>query len=164
MFTSALACLALTIYHEARNQDLQGQIAVAQVVLERVYDSRFPDTVCGVVTDGGEVRNRCAFSFYCDGQSDKPQDERAYTVARWVASGVLSGAVSDVTGYATHYHAYYVRPDWALKMRPTAVIGDHLFYREGAPRTTDLTSDGGAGERTRTTGRILGGNSAEKCR
>jgi N-acetylmuramoyl-L-alanine amidase len=132
MFTSALACLALTIYHEARNQDLQGQIAVAQVVLERVYDSRFPDTVCGVVTDGGEVRNRCAFSFYCDGQSDKPQDERAYTVARWVASGVLSGAVSDVTGYATHYHAYYVRPDWALKMRPTAVIGDHLFYREGA--------------------------------
>ena len=130
MFTSALACLALTIYHEARNQDLQGQIAVAQVVLERVYDSRFPDTVCGVVTDGGEVRNRCAFSFYCDGQSDKPQDERAYIVARWVASGVLSGAVSDVTGYATHYHAYYVRPDWALKMRPTAVIGDHLFYRD----------------------------------
>jgi spore germination cell wall hydrolase CwlJ-like protein len=85
-----------------------------------------------VVTDGGEVRNRCAFSFYCDGQSDKPQDERAYTVARWVASGVLSGAVSNITGYATHYHAYYVRPDWALRMRPTAVIGDHIFYREGA--------------------------------
>lgn len=132
MFTSALACLALTIYHEARNQDLQGQIAVAQVVLERVYDERFPDTVCGVVTDGGETRNRCAFSFYCDGLSDTPQDERAFLVARWVASGVLSGAVKDVTGYATHYHAYYVRPDWALTMRPTAVIGDHLFYREAA--------------------------------
>ena len=135
MFTSALMCLATTIYFEARNQDLQGQVAVAQVVLERVYDSRFPDTVCGVVTDGGEVRNRCAFSFYCDGQSDKPQDGRAYTVARWVASGVLSGVVSDVTGYATHYHAYYVRPDWSLRMRPTAVIGDHLFYREGSSAT-----------------------------
>jgi spore germination cell wall hydrolase CwlJ-like protein len=146
MFTSALACLALTIYHEARNQDLQGQIAVAQVVLERVYDSRFPDTVCGVVTDGGEVRNRCAFSFYCDGQSDKPQDERAYTVARWVASGVLSGAVSDVTGYATHYHAYYVRPDWALS---NASYGRHrrsLVLSRGCrrrgPRTLHRTAVG----------------------
>lgn len=132
MFTSALMCLATVIYFEARNQDLQGQLAVAQVVLERVYDSRFPDTVCGVVTAGGEVRNRCAFSFYCDGQTDHPTDERAFLVARWVASGAMGGFLGDVTGYATHYHAYYVRPDWALTMRPTAVIGDHIFYREGA--------------------------------
>ena len=131
MFTSALLCLATTVYFEARNQDLQGQLAVAQVVLERVYDARFPDTVCEVVTAGGETLHRCAFSFYCDGLSDTPTDERAFLVAKWVASGAMGGFLSDVTGYATHYHAYYVRPDWALSMRPTAVIGDHLFYREG---------------------------------
>ena len=135
MFVSALMCLATTIYFEARNQSLQGQLAVAQVVLERVYDGRFPDTVCEVVQAGGETRHRCAFSFYCDGLSDTPQDERAFTVARWIASGALEGVMSDVTGYATHYHTYYVRPDWSRHMRPTAVIGDHLFYREGSSAT-----------------------------
>lgn len=130
MFTSALMCLATTIYFEARNQDLQGQLAVAQVVLERVRDTRYPDTVCGVVTAGGETRHRCAFSFYCDGLSDTPTDERAFLVARWIASGAMGGFIGDVTGYATHYHAYYVRPDWALSMRPTVIIGDHIFYRD----------------------------------
>jgi len=130
VFTSALMCLATAIYFEARNQSLEGQLAVAQVVLERVYDPRFPDTVCEVVTAGGETRNRCAFSFYCDGRSDTPTDERAFLIARWVASGALSGFLTNITGYATHYHAYYVRPDWALSMRPTRIIGDHIYYRD----------------------------------
>ena len=130
MFTSALMCLATAIYFEARNQSLEGQLAVAQVVLERVYDPRFPDTVCEVVTAGGETRSRCAFSFYCDGRSDTPTDERALLIARLVALGALSGFLSDVTGHATHYHAYYVRPDWALSMRPTRIIGDHIYYRD----------------------------------
>ena len=133
MFTSALMCLATAIYFEARNQDLQGQLGVAQVVLERVRDPRYPDTVCGVVTAGGETRHRCAFSFYCDGLSDTPTDERAFLVARWIASGAMGGFIGDVTGYATHYHAYYVRPDWALSMRPTVIIGDHIFYRDIPP-------------------------------
>ena len=130
MFTSAMLCLATAIYFEARNQDLEGQLAVAQVVLERVSDPRFPDTVCGVVTAGGEIRHRCAFSFYCDGLSDTPTDKMAFLAAKFVASGAMVGFLKDVTGHATHYHAFYVKPDWARFMRPTAVIGDHIFYRD----------------------------------
>tara|TARA_R110000765_G_scaffold140430_1_gene240967 strand:+ start:237 stop:656 length:420 start_codon:yes stop_codon:yes gene_type:complete len=131
MFTSALACLALTVYHEARNQNLQGQIAVAQVVVERAYDPYFPDTICGVVTAGGEELHSCAFSFYCDGKSDVPKDERAFFLAESIAWNILNGHVKDVTGgYATHYHASYVQPKWAVTLKPTKVIGDHIFYKE----------------------------------
>ena len=135
-----MLCLATTIYFEARNQPLRGQLAVAQVVLERTHDPRYPNSVCDVVTAGGEDLNRCAFSFYCDGKSDTPTNTQAFLIAQWIAAGALWGLLSDVTGHATHYHASFVRPVWASTMRPTTTIGDHIFYRE-APRTTDQTEN-----------------------
>ena len=130
MFTSALLCLATAIYFEARDQSLRGQLAVAQVVLERVRDPRYPDTVCDVVKDGGEERHQCAFSFYCDGKSDRPTDQRAFMLAQWVAIGAMSGLLPEVTGGATHYHASHVQPRWASSMEPAARIEDHAFYRQ----------------------------------
>ena len=93
MITEALMCLALNVYHEAKNQSLIGQIAVAQVVMNRVKDERYPNTVCEVVEQGPTyswkpdypVRNRCQFSWYCDGKSDKPKEEFAWEQAITVA-------------------------------------------------------------------------------
>lgn len=130
MFASALLCLATAIYFEARDQSLRGQLAVAQVVLQRVRDPRYPNDICSVVTDGGEVRHRCAFSFYCDGKSDQPTEQRAFLIAQWVAIGAMSGLLPEVTGGATHYHATRVQPYWASTMEPATRIGDHDFYRK----------------------------------
>ena len=131
---SPLMCLATAIYFEARNQPLEGQVAVAQVILERRDDPNYPDTVCGVVTAGGEHRNKCAFSFYCDGKPEKIVDEKAFFIAKSIAWNALNGHIKDVTGgYATHYHANYVQPSWAVVLKPTKVIGDHIFYREEGP-------------------------------
>jgi len=126
---SPLLCLATAIYFEARDQSLEGQAAVAQVILERRASSSYPSTICDVVRAGGEVRHRCAFSFYCDGKSDRPRDERAFFIARSLAWSALNGHIKDATGYATHYHASYVQPSWAVTLVPTRVIGDHIFYR-----------------------------------
>ena len=126
---SPLLCLATAIYFEARDQSLEGQAAVAQVILERRASSSYPSTICGVVRAGGEVRHRCAFSFYCDGKSDRPKNERAFFIARSLAWSALNGHIKDATGYATHYHASYVQPSWAVTLVPTRVIGDHIFYR-----------------------------------
>ena len=126
---SPLLCLATAIYFEARDQPLVGQAAVSQVILERRDSPSYPSTICGVITAGGEVRHRCAFSFYCDGKSDRPRDERAFFVAKSLAWSALNGHIKDATGYATHYHASYVQPSWAVTLVPTRVIGDHIFYR-----------------------------------
>ena len=89
MIAEALFCLALNVYHEAKNQSMIGQIAVAQVVMNRVYDERYPNTICEVVEQGPTyswkpdfpVRNRCQFSWYCDGKSDTPRDLDAWEKA-----------------------------------------------------------------------------------
>lgn len=137
MFESALVCLALNIYHEAKNQSYLGQLAVGQVVINRVYDERFPDTVCEVVTQGPTyswkpdfpVRNRCQFSWYCDGKSDIPKEDYAYEVAVMAAEDVLYNDINDLTDGSTHYHAYYVIPEWAQTKTQTIRIEDHIFYR-----------------------------------
>jgi len=137
MFESALVCLALNIYHEAKNQSYLGQLAVGQVVINRVYDERFPDTVCEVVTQGPTyswkpdfpVRNRCQFSWYCDGKSDIPKEDYAYEVAVMAAEDILYNDINDLTDGSTHYHAYYVIPEWAQTKTQTIRIEDHIFYR-----------------------------------
>ena len=135
---TAFMCMALNIYHEAKNQSMLGQIAVGQVVMNRIEDSRFPDNVCDVVTQAvtykgtdKPVLHKCQFSWYCDGQKDEPNfDSEEWGKAQEYASIVLSGTiVLDVTEGATHYHATYVRPAWAkTKTRPTR-IDRHIFYR-----------------------------------
>ena len=137
MFEAAIMCLALNIYHEARDQPYVGQVAVAQVVINRTYDDRYPEQVCEVVKQGPTyswkpdfpVRHRCQFSWYCDGKSDKPHDDLAWEQARMVAYGVYSGNLDDFVEGATHYHATYVQPEWAETKTPIVQIGDHVFYR-----------------------------------
>ena len=132
---TALTCLALNIYHEARSQSLVEQLAVSQVVMNRVADSRFPSTVCEVVTQGITYKNydkpvihKCQFSWYCDGKSDEPKNDKAWHKALSVAK-IVPTVTLDITEGATHYHATYVRPDWARTKTKTARIGRHIFYR-----------------------------------
>jgi spore germination cell wall hydrolase CwlJ-like protein len=135
---TALMCMAFNIYHEARNESMLGQIAVGQVVMNRVWDNRFPDTVCEVVTEAvtykgtkKPVLHKCQFSWYCDGaKDDVNKDSKAWRYSLEYASIVLSGRiVLDITEGATHYHATYVRPSWAKTKTRTTRIDRHIFYR-----------------------------------
>ena len=142
LLETAFICLALNTYHEAKNQSLVGQIATAQVVMNRVEDDRFPSTVCEVVKQGPTrpswedpekeypIKHRCQFSWYCDGKDDTPKNEKAWKTAQDVAFLVLYDKIKlDVTEGATHYHATYVRPAWAKTKKRTTRIEKHIFYR-----------------------------------
>ena len=137
MIEAALVCLALNTYHEARDQPFIGQVAVAQVVMNRVRDDRYPDTPCDVVMQGPTyswaehypVRHRCQFSWYCDGKSDNTPDQGAYDKALMIAHGVYYGNLDDFVEGATHYHAVYVLPEWAESKTKIVQIGEHIFYR-----------------------------------
>jgi spore germination cell wall hydrolase CwlJ-like protein len=142
LLETAFICLALNTYHEAKNQSLVGQVATAQVVMNRVADDRYPNTVCEVVKQGPHrpswenpekeypIRHRCQFSWYCDGKPDVPKNEKAWRKAQDVAFLVLYNKINlDVTEGATHYHATYVRPAWARTKKRTTRIEKHIFYR-----------------------------------
>ena len=142
LLETAFICLALNTYHEAKNQSLVGQIATAQVVMNRVEDNRFPNTICEVVKEGPTrpswedpnkeypIKHRCQFSWYCDGKDDTPKNEKAWKTAQDVAFLVLYDKIKlDVTEVATHYHATYVRPSWAKTKKRTTRIEKHIFYR-----------------------------------
>ena len=132
----AITCLALNIYFESRNQPIEGQVAVSQVVLERVKSKKYPNTVCEVVFQGPTyswsvnypIKDRCQFSWYCDGLSDKPRDEIAWLNSLEVAEKVYYGLTDTVKG-ATHYHSVKVDPWWAKYKVKVKQIGDHIFYR-----------------------------------
>ena len=126
----ALQCLALNLYHEARSEPLEGQIAVAAVTLNRVRSGDFPDSVCGVVKQGGQKQlNRCQFSWWCDGKSDEPANAEAWAKSEALARRALFGELADPTGGALWYHATYVSPFWSNRKVQTAWIGRHIFYR-----------------------------------
>ena len=132
----AITCLALNIYFESRNQPIEGQIAVSQVVLERVKSEKYPNTVCEVVFQGPTyswsvnypIKDRCQFSWYCDGLSDKPKDEIAWLNSLEVAEKVYYGLTDTVKG-ATHYHSAKGDPWWAKYKVKVRQIGDHIFYK-----------------------------------
>jgi len=140
---SQVECLALNMYHEARNQGTAGLLAVASVTVNRVNDSRFPDSICEVVYEGPTkpswkdntklipIRHRCQFSWYCDGKSDTPKDEVVYNDIYSLSDAIVRGTISiiDITDGATHYHADYVRPSWARTKTKTIEIEDHIFYK-----------------------------------
>jgi len=123
-----LVCLALAVYYEARSEPFIGQVAVAEVVLNRTHSARYPDNACEVVTQGGTVRHRCQFSYYCDGKPESPQNQRAWrravAIAKLTSNGVISAELED----ATHYHATYVAPFWRDHYSQVATIGRHIFY------------------------------------
>lgn len=130
-------CLALNVYYEARSDNMAGKYAVADVVLNRVQDERYPNTICDVVqqgkmgTVGGEVRrNQCQFSWYCDGKSDNPQDEDSWQQAQIVAYNIINHRkFRGISEGATHYHATYVSPVWIDTLELVGTIGQHIFYR-----------------------------------
>lgn len=122
-------CLAQAIYYEARSESRVGQLAVADVVLNRVASPIYPDTICEVVFQGSERKTGCQFSFTCDGSTKARLNQRKWREAEMLAGAVLAGIRKPVSRYATHYHADYVSPPWADTLTPTAVIGAHKFYR-----------------------------------
>lgn len=122
-------CLAQAIYFEARGEPYEGRMAVAQVVLNRVRDRRYPGDVCAVVFQNEKRRHRCQFSFACDGKSDRPRETAAWDSALKLARLAKGGRLRDLTGRATHYHAIHVAPAWAKGLTRTVTIGRHRFYR-----------------------------------
>ena len=134
-YGSARECLADNIYFEARNQGFAGWVAVAQVTLNRVRDDRFPNTICEVVKQGltyesgFPIRDKCQFSWYCDGKSDTILNLEVYDKILGLADYLIPNGYFDITDGATHYHADYVRPDWAKTKTKTIEIEDHIFYR-----------------------------------
>lgn len=123
-------CLAAGIYFEARGESVAGQAAVAQVILNRVRNPAYPDTVCGVVYQNKSWRNRCQFSFACDGIRDRVASKRHWDIAEEVGKAVSAGLVwLPEVGSSTHYHANYVNPRWAHTMERMKKIGRHIFYR-----------------------------------
>jgi spore germination cell wall hydrolase CwlJ-like protein len=103
---------------------------VAQVVINRVKDHRYPKTICGVVYQNQTRRNSCQFSFACDGRPESINDPKSWAQAEEITNKVTSGELylTEVAD-ATHYHASYVRPAWAPRMQKVTQIGLHIFYK-----------------------------------
>ena len=142
-YDESATCLAKNMYYEARNQGTAGWMAVTSVVLNRVNDDRFPNSVCEVVEQGPDrkswkdpnvripIKHRCQFSWFCDGLSDNPKNKKSYNRMLELSDSILSNEMPfyDITDGATHYHADYVTPAWAKTKTKTVEIQDHIFYR-----------------------------------
>jgi len=145
-----IKCMADNIYFEGRGESINGQIAIANVTLNRVKSDKFPNTVCGVVHQGFDksrpwILNKCQFSWYCDGKSDKIQlfytkgkkkgqiiesTYKSYSTAVRIAILVMTKNITDNTYGATHYYAYkIVTPLWAKEMIFLTKIGNHIFLK-----------------------------------
>ena len=145
-------CLALNVYHEARDQGTAGLFGVTAVVLNRVNDKRFPNTICEVVYQGPTreswktrryknlpaderiyypIKNKCQFSWYCDGKNDTPRNKEKYQEVLDLVEAILYNELPfvDITDGALFYHADYVNPSWAKTKQRTTEIDDHIFYR-----------------------------------
>ena len=134
-------CMALNIYYETRSSNLADMYAVADVVLNRVGDTRYPNSICNVVkegkqySDGRMKRNKCQFSWYCDGKSDVPRDRESWKKAQSVAWDMVQwNSYRGITEGSTHYHTTYVNPRWNKSRKVWSItrvgrIGAHIFYR-----------------------------------
>jgi len=123
-------CLAQGIYFEARGEPVKGQAAVSQVILNRVRNPHYPNSICGVVYQNKHWYNRCQFSFACDRIRDRINDKKRYSVAKHVAAETTAGRIwLPQVGSSTHYHATYVNPRWNRRMKRVGRIGLHIFYR-----------------------------------
>lgn len=132
-------CLRLNTYHEARGEDYEGQVAVVQVVLNRINSDRYPDNACDVIyqgrhdQNGNPIRYKCQFSWYCDGRSDRIRDRDAYDVVSLAVQEAiyLYNNGFDITDGSMYYHTDYVEPFWAKHMTRIDQIGVHIFYTRG---------------------------------
>lgn len=117
---STLTCMAVAIYFEARGEPIDGQMLVAETIINRVADDRWPDNACDVIAQPRQ------FSFYADGRSNRPRNMEAYTTAVLVAAEALDGKHAS-TG-ALYYHTTAVRPVWRHDLQPIGIVGNHIFY------------------------------------
>jgi spore germination cell wall hydrolase CwlJ-like protein len=126
-------CLAEAVYFEARGEAVRGQIAVAQVVMNRVFSGYYPTSVCGVVYQNAKHRLACQFTFACDGIRDVVTEPDMWDRARRIAKATLDGRLwLPEVGKSTHYHAYWVHPSWVREMKKMYRTGVHTFYRPRA--------------------------------
>jgi spore germination cell wall hydrolase CwlJ-like protein len=126
-------CLTEVIYFEARGEVVRGQMAVAQVVLNRAFSGKYPNTVCGVVYQNSHRHLGCQFTFSCDGIRDVVREPDMWERAKVIATEMLDGKLwLPEVGKATHYHAYWVRPSWVREMTKMHKLGVHTFYRPRA--------------------------------
>ena len=142
--------MAQNVYFEAKSEPLAGQYAVADVVLNRVQDTRYPNTICEVVREGPikeswktrqhadlapkeriyhPIKNRCQFSWYCDGKSDEPKDSKTWIESIRIADIALNNNQNDITEGSLWYHATYITPYWADHLTEVITIEDHRFYK-----------------------------------
>ncbi|KEP70904.1 cell wall hydrolase [Thioclava sp. BHET1] len=119
-------CLSRALYFEARGETVKGQQAVAEVILNRVDDPRFPGSICGVVHQSNA--RGCQFSWYCDGRKDTVRNASAFARVAKVARAMMDGAPRSLTDGATYFHTLRVRPRWSHRFDRTASIGHHVFY------------------------------------
>lgn len=123
-------CLTEALYFEARGEPIEGQYAVAEVILNRVDADNYPDTICGVITQGTGRQFACQFTYTCDGRPEEMTDDAAMHRLGSIARIMIDGAPRDLTAGATHYHADWVNPRWASVYPRTTEIGVHYFYRQ----------------------------------
>jgi len=141
-----LECMSKNIYFEAALESTAGKLAVAQVTMNRVNSERYPNTVCKVVYQGRHyesgipIKNRCQFSWYCDGKLDEPHTGAMWRESSEIAVYVLSTPdLKDITDGATHYHADYISsPRWADPHRKTVEIDTHIFYNKARKDLTKM--------------------------
>ena len=132
-------CLAQNIYFEAGNQPVAGKVAVSQVVINRVEHPSYPDNICEVVYQAKlrvnwknefvPIKNKCQFSWFCDGKSDDPVDSQTWLLSMHIARDVVQQKYGDITEGSTHYHSDKVDPYWASSLNRTVVINNHIFYK-----------------------------------
>ncbi len=123
-------CLAQALYFEARGETVEGMFAVGEVILNRVDNRIYPNTLCAVINQGTGRKYGCQFTYTCDGIAERIAEPRAWERVGKVARLLMDGAVRDLTGGATHYHTRAVNPSWASVYPRTASIGSHYFYRK----------------------------------
>ena len=121
-------CLTEALYFEARGEDLKGQFAVAEVILNRVDSRRFPGDVCAVVNQGTGRKWQCQFTYTCDGLPERVRDRGSWALMGKIARLALDGAPRDLTRGAMFYHTRAVSPSWSRVFFRTATIGAHHFY------------------------------------
>ncbi len=144
-------CMSQAVYYEAGSESTSGQLAVGEVITNRVRDHRYPNSVCEVVYQGATRTTGCQFTFTCDGAMDRKPVGRRWAKAQLVASQVMMGLNEERTGEATHYHATYVDPVWNSGLIRTSRIGAHIFYR--FPRGAEWASAREAVDRRRAAGK-----------
>ncbi|MEM6620134.1 MAG: cell wall hydrolase [Pseudomonadota bacterium] len=125
------ACLTEALYFEARGESFKGITAVAEVIVNRKISSRFPNTVCAVISQGVGGRPGCQFSYKCDGRPEVFREKRAYERVAKMAQLMLAGRLPPTANGALYYHTNAVRPRWSRTFRRVAQVGDHLFYHPG---------------------------------